>query len=52
MLIAPENSAGMHLKALAQISLKMKHPAIRKRLMEARSAEEIHNVFSEGEGKA
>jgi PTS system nitrogen regulatory IIA component len=52
LLIAPENSAGMHLKALAKISRLMKDPAFRRRLMEARSAEEIHTVFSEGEEKA
>ena len=52
LLIAPENSAGMHLKILAQISRLMKDPAFRKRLMKARSAEEIHSIFSEGEEKA
>ncbi len=51
MLIAPYDSAGMHLKALAKISHSMKDPAFRKRLMEARSLEEIYAVFSEGEGK-
>jgi len=52
LLIAPEDSAGMHLKALAQISRLMKDQTFRKRLMDARSAEEIHIVFSEGEEKA
>ena len=51
LLIAPENSAGMHLKALAHISRLMKDPAFRRRLMEARSAEEIHSLFSEGDEK-
>ncbi len=51
LLIAPENSAGMHLKALAQISRLMKDPAFRKRLMEARSGEEMLRIFSEGEEK-
>jgi nitrogen PTS system EIIA component len=49
LLIAPENSAGVHLKALAQISRLMKDHALRKRLMEAGSAEEIHSLFHEGE---
>ncbi len=49
LLIAPENSAGMHLKALAQISRLMKDQAFRKRLMDAHSAEEIYSFFSEGE---
>ncbi len=49
LLIAPENSAGMHLKALAQISRLMKDQAFRKRLMEANSADEIYSIFSEGD---
>jgi PTS system nitrogen regulatory IIA component len=51
LLIAPENSAGMHLKALAQISRLMKDQTFRKRLLEARSGEEIQAIFSEGEEK-
>lgn len=51
LLIAPENSAGMHLKALAQISRLMKDQAFRKRLMEANSADEIYSIFSEGDEK-
>jgi PTS system nitrogen regulatory IIA component len=51
LLVAPENSAGMHLKALAQISRLMKDQAFRKRLMEANSGEEIYALFSEGDEK-
>ena len=51
LLIAPENSAGMHLKALAQVSRLMKDQAFRKRLMEANSADEIYSIFSEGDEK-
>ena len=47
LLIAPENSAGMHLKTLSQISRLMKDQAFRKRLMEANSADEIFSIFSE-----
>ena len=49
LIIAPENPAGMHLKALAKISRWMKDSAFRQRLMEARSAEEIHAVFCDEE---
>jgi nitrogen PTS system EIIA component len=49
LLIAPENSAGVHLKALAQISRLMKDHALRKHLMEAGNAREIHSLFHEGE---
>ena len=47
LLIAPENSAGTHLKALSQISRLLKDKAFRKRLMEANSADEIYSIFSE-----
>ncbi|MBM4331431.1 MAG: PTS sugar transporter subunit IIA [Deltaproteobacteria bacterium] len=47
LLIAPENSAGIHLKALARISRLMKDSVFRKRLMEMNSAEEIYSLFSE-----
>ncbi len=49
LLLAPENSAGMHLKALAQISRLLKDPAVRKRLLEAKSSEEIYGIFSQGD---
>ena len=52
LLIAPEDTAGAHLKILAQISRLMKDSALRKRLMEARSREEIHTFLSEGEENA
>jgi PTS system nitrogen regulatory IIA component len=51
LLIAPENSAGMHLKALAQISRLMKDLAFRQRLLEAQTADEIYTIFSEGDEK-
>ncbi|NWF54132.1 MAG: PTS sugar transporter subunit IIA [Syntrophaceae bacterium] len=51
LLIAPENSAGTHLKALAQVSRLMKDPTFRKRLMDARTPEEIYDVFSGGDEK-
>jgi len=51
LLVAPENSAGIHLKALARISRLMKEQNFRKRLMEANSAEEIYSLFCEGDEK-
>jgi|GEM_PF-13273 len=51
LLIAPENSAGTHLKALAQVSRLMKDPSFRKRLMEARTSDDIYAIFSEGDEK-
>ncbi len=51
LLIAPENSAGIHLQALAQISRLMKDPPFRKRLMDAQTADEIYSLFYEGNDK-
>jgi len=51
LLVAPENSAGVHLKALARISRLMKDQAFRKRLMEANSTEEIYSLFSASDEK-
>jgi PTS system nitrogen regulatory IIA component len=51
LLLAPENSAGTHLKALAQVSRLMKDPSFRKRLMEAPTSDDIYAIFSEGDEK-
>jgi nitrogen PTS system EIIA component len=51
LLVAPENSAGIHLKALARISRLRKDQVFRKRLMEVSSAEEIYALFSEEDEK-
>ena len=45
LLVAPENSAGLHLKTLAKIAKVMKNRAFRKKLMEAKTREEIHDVI-------
>jgi PTS system nitrogen regulatory IIA component len=49
LLAAPENSAGIHLKALARISRLMKDTGFRQRLLAAASAEEIYALFAEGD---
>lgn len=51
LLIAPENSSGAHLKALAKISRLMKEPEFRMGLMEAKSREEILRAFSEEDSR-
>ena len=51
LLVAPENSTGDHLKALAKISRLMKEPQFRMDLMEAKSREEILRAFSEEDSK-
>lgn len=47
LLFAPENSAGVHLKALARISRLLKSSANRKRLLDAKSRTEIFRVIAE-----
>jgi len=44
-LIAPENSAGAHLKALARISRIFKNPAFREAIMKASGPEEIFRLI-------
>jgi len=45
LLLAPENSAGMHLTALAKISRMLKDTNFRQRLMGAKSKNEIYKVI-------
>jgi len=47
LLMAPENSAGQHLKALAKISRMLKDRDFRKGLTEAESPEEMYNLIIE-----
>lgn len=51
LLIAPEESIGIHLKTLARISKLLKNSMVRQKLCEAATAEEIFSVISEEEGK-
>lgn len=44
-LLAPLNSTGDHLKALARVSRILKDPTFRARLMEAQTNEEICNAM-------
>lgn len=47
LLLAPENAAGMHLKALAKISRMLKDEGFRQRLLEAARPEDICRVIAE-----
>jgi len=51
LLIAPEESVGVHLKTLARISKLLKNPTVRKRLLEAAGSEELYRIISEEEEK-
>jgi PTS system nitrogen regulatory IIA component len=47
MLLAPNNSAGVHLKALAKISRMLMSQGFRENLMKAEDAEAIHRLITE-----
>jgi len=47
LLLAPENSSGQHLKALAKISKMLKAGNFRKKLMEAKTKSDLYKVIIE-----
>lgn len=51
LLIAPENSAGIHLKALARLSRLLKDSRFRKNIMEADSSQEIYDLIVQEDEK-
>ena len=51
LLVAPENSAGIHLKALARISRLLKDPSFRNRLMGAKDRQDLFNIIAEEDEK-
>jgi PTS system nitrogen regulatory IIA component len=51
-LIAPENSAGIHLKALARISRLFKSAQFRSSIMQAKSADEIYALIAREDGRS
>jgi PTS system nitrogen regulatory IIA component len=51
-LLAPENSAGIHLKALARISRLFKNPAFRKAIVEAGDSLKIYALIAAEDSRA
>src|SRR5688572_7159980 len=51
-LVAPENSAGAHLKALARISRLFKQPSFRSSILEASGASEVHELMIREDARA
>jgi PTS system nitrogen regulatory IIA component len=47
LLLAPENSNGKHLKVLAKISKMTKVGNFRRKLMEAKSSDELYKIITE-----
>ncbi|MBW2559034.1 MAG: PTS sugar transporter subunit IIA, partial [Deltaproteobacteria bacterium] len=50
LLLAPEDSAGLHLKALAKISRMLKDVSFREFLIKAETSEDIYNLIVEKDG--
>ncbi|HBT82268.1 MAG: PTS fructose transporter subunit IIA [Desulfuromonadales bacterium GWD2_61_12] len=51
LLVAPEDSVGIHLKALARISKLLKSPGVRQRLVAAGGSDDILTIINEEEEK-
>ena len=51
LLVAPEDSAGVHLKALARVSRLLKDKAFRERLLRSESQAELYRVICEEDAK-
>ena len=51
VLIAPENAAADHLKALARISRLLKDPTFRSRLIEGKTRQEIFEIIAQEDQK-
>ena len=45
LLVAPDNSSGVHLQILAKIAKLLKNSAFRKELMDAAGREELHQTI-------
>ncbi|MDX2481416.1 MAG: PTS sugar transporter subunit IIA [Desulfuromusa sp.] len=52
LLIAPEESVGVHLKTLARISKLLKDASVRKKLMDAPDQKAIYQIILDEEGPA
>lgn len=51
-LVAPENSAGQHLKALSKVSRLFRSDALRAAILGAGTAERIHALIVEEDGRS
>ncbi len=51
-LVAPENSAGVHLKALARVSRLFRNPELREAILKAGGSADIYRLISEEDSRA
>ena len=49
LLVAPEESVGVHLKMLARISKILKNPAVREQLVQASDAQQLYQIIADEE---
>ena len=50
-LVAPENSAGVHLKALARVSRLFRSPELRGAILKAQGSADIYRLISEEDNR-
>ena len=51
VLVAPEDSASLHLKALARVSRLLKESSFRSRLLAAKDSDELYSLIKEEDNK-
>jgi PTS system nitrogen regulatory IIA component len=51
VLVAPEDSASLHLKALARVSRLLKESSFRSRLLAAKDTDELYSLIKEEDNK-
>ncbi len=51
-LVAPENSAGLHLKALSKLSRLFRSEALKESLLKSGDAQAIHALIAQEDGRA
>jgi nitrogen PTS system EIIA component len=51
-LVAPENSAGVHLKALSKVSRLFRSDALRESILAAKTREEIYALIAQEDARA
>ena len=51
LILAPENSTGQHLKALARISRLFKNPSLRESVLRANAIDQIYSILVDEDSK-
>jgi nitrogen PTS system EIIA component len=51
LILAPENSTGQHLKALARISSLFKNPSLRESVLRAKEIDQIYSILVDEDSK-